>query len=81
MKKIIYIAIILLFGSLAYSKTVIDQTDRKITIPDNPQKVISLAPNVTEIIFAIKEEKRLIAATKYSDYPPNADKIPKIGSI
>ncbi|MBW1649339.1 MAG: ABC transporter substrate-binding protein [Deltaproteobacteria bacterium] len=78
--SIFQIIITLLFGSLAYPKTVIDQTGRKLTIPDNPQKIISLAPSVTEIIFAIKGEKRLIAATTHSDYPPDADKLSKIGS-
>ncbi len=81
MKKIIYFLILIpLFCSIAYAKTVIDQTGRKLIIPDNPQKVISLAPNITEIIFAIKEEKRLIAATTHSDYPPRANKLYKIGS-
>ena len=81
MKKIIYLLILIpLFCSIAYAKTVIDQTGRKLIIPDNPQKVISLAPNITEIIFAIKEEKRLIAATTHSDYPPRANKLYKIGS-
>ena len=81
MKKITYYLIItLLFASAAYAKTVTDQTGRTITIPNNPQRIISLAPNVTEIIFAIKEEKRLIAATEYSDYPPQAIELPKVGS-
>jgi iron complex transport system substrate-binding protein len=81
MKKIIYLIVLIpLFCSIAYAKTVIDQTGRKLKIPDNPQRVISLAPNITEIIFAIKQEKRLIAATQYSDYPLKAAKLPTIGS-
>jgi len=81
MKKVIYcIILILFFCNSIHAKTVFDQTGRKLIISDNPQRVISLAPNVTEIIFALKEEKRLIAVTTFSDYPKPAKKLPKIGS-
>ena len=63
-----------------YAKTVTDQLQRKVCLPDSPERVISLAPNVTEIIFALKQEKKLVGATMFSDHPKEAKKIYRVGS-
>jgi ABC-type Fe3+-hydroxamate transport system substrate-binding protein len=44
-------------------------------------RVISLAPNVTEMIYFIGEGDKLIADTRFCDYPPEAIKLPKIGDL
>jgi len=62
------------------ARTVTDQLGRLVTVPDKPQRVVSLAPNITEIIFAIGQEHRLKGVTMYSDYPPKAAKLPMVGS-
>jgi len=54
---------------------------RKVTIPDNPIRVVSLAPSITEIVFALEQEDRLIGVTRFSDYPEAAKKLPKVGSF
>jgi iron complex transport system substrate-binding protein len=59
---------------------VIDQTGRNVQAPDDPKRVVALAPNITEIVFALKQEHRLIGVTRYSDFPPAAKKLPKVGS-
>jgi iron complex transport system substrate-binding protein len=53
---------------------------RKITIPLDPQRVVSLSPSITENVFAIGQEYRLKGITRFSDYPPAAATIPKVGS-
>jgi iron complex transport system substrate-binding protein len=63
-----------------YAGTVIDQVGRKVVVPDDPQRVISLAPSITEIIYELGEEKRLQGVTKYSDYPAQAKSLPKVGT-
>jgi iron complex transport system substrate-binding protein len=63
-----------------HAKTVTDQLGRTVTVPDEPQRIVSLAPNITEIIFALGEEDRLMGATRYSDFPSQAKKLPKVGS-
>ena len=60
--------------------TFVDQLERQITMPDNPQRLISLAPSITEIIYALEQENRLKGVTRYSDFPAAATKLPKIGS-
>ncbi|MFO7554206.1 MAG: cobalamin-binding protein [Desulfobacterales bacterium] len=62
------------------AKTVTDQLGRQVRVPDKPQRVISLAPNITEIIFGIEQSHRLKGVTTYSDFPPEAEKLPKVGS-
>ena len=63
-----------------HGATIIDQIGREIIIPENPQRVISLAPNITEIVFDLGQEKRLVGATQFSTYPDGAKKIPRVGS-
>ncbi len=59
--------------------TVTDVRGEKITIAKQPQRIISTAPNNTEILFAIGAGPRVIADTDYCDYPPEAATLPKIG--
>lgn len=61
-------------------RKLVDQTGRKIEIPKNPKRVISLTPSITEIIYDINREDCLKGVTKYSDFPVQAEKLPKIGS-
>ncbi|MGD9106279.1 MAG: cobalamin-binding protein [Desulfobacterales bacterium] len=67
-------------GTPSHAKIVIDQLGRKITIPDIPQRVVALAPNITEIIYALGQENLLKGVTLYSDFPPAAVNLPKVGS-
>jgi cobalamin transport system substrate-binding protein len=46
-----------------------------------PQKVVSLAPSVTETLFALGFGDRLVGVTTSCDYPAEARKIPKIGGF
>jgi iron complex transport system substrate-binding protein len=62
------------------SRTVIDQLGRKVVLSDNPIRIVSLAPNITEIVFALGQEHRLIGVTRFSDFPPEAKQIPSVGS-
>lgn len=45
------------------------------------KRIITLAPNLTEIIYYLGLEKHLIANTIYCDYPPEAKNLPKIGDM
>ena len=62
------------------AKTVVDQVGRNITVPDHPQRIISLAPSITEVVYDLEAEERLVGVTQYSDYPSQARGLPKVGS-
>lgn len=62
------------------NKLVTDLLGRKLTVPVNPQRIVALAPSVTEIVFALGSEKRLAGVTMFSDFPEAARTLPKVGS-
>jgi len=57
-----------------------DQLGRHISVPTRPRRIVSLAPSITEIVFALGQAHRLVGVTRYSDYPPEAANLPKVGS-
>lgn len=60
---------------------VIDQAGRAVRIEQIPERIISLAPSNTEIIYALHLEDRLVGVTEYCDYPEAAKEKPKIGGF
>ena len=59
--------------------SVTDDNGTTVTLPAPAQRVISLAPHVTELIYAAGGGGRLVGAVSYSDYPPEAKQIPRVG--
>jgi len=58
-----------------------DQLGRVVKLDKIPQRIISLAPSNTEILFALGLSDKLIAVTDYCDYPPEAKTKPSIGGF
>jgi iron complex transport system substrate-binding protein len=50
-------------------------------MPGRPRHIVSLAPNITEILFEIGAGDRLEAVTRFCDYPPEVEQLPKIGGV
>ena len=50
--------------------TVTDDAGRKLTLPRIPQKIVSIAPGATEMLFAAGAGQRVIATVEFSDEPP-----------
>jgi iron complex transport system substrate-binding protein len=78
--SIFAITILLACGLPIMAKTVEDQLGREIRVPDDPKRIIALAPSITEIIFALGQQDRLKGTTQFSNYPAEAAKLPKVGS-
>jgi len=57
----------------------IDDLNRQVVLPSVPQRIVSLAPSITEILFAIGLGERVVGVTQYCDYPPEAQAKPKVG--
>jgi iron complex transport system substrate-binding protein len=60
--------------------TVKDDDGNAITLQKPAQRVISLAPHVTELLFAAGGGSHVVGVVAYSDFPEDARKIPQIGS-
>ncbi|MDD5361142.1 MAG: helical backbone metal receptor [Ignavibacteria bacterium] len=58
-----------------------DDLGKSFKIDRSPEKVISLAPSITEIIYFIGADSRLAGVTKYCDYPPEAKNKTIIGGL
>lgn len=59
-------------------REVTDDLGRMVKIPVNIERAVSLAPNLTENIFAVGAGDRLVGVTTFCNYPPEAEKIPKV---
>jgi iron complex transport system substrate-binding protein len=57
-----------------------DDDGKAVTLPKPAQRVISLAPHATELLFAAGGGSHVVGVVEYSDFPEEAKKIPQIGS-
>jgi iron complex transport system substrate-binding protein len=63
------------------SRMVTDEIGRRVTIPLDVRRIVSLAPNLTEMIYALGLEDRLVGDTDYCDTPAAAKSKPHVGSV
>lgn len=59
--------------------TFVDDAGRVVVLDGIPQRIVSLAPSNTEILFAIGAGDRVVGRDEFSDYPEEAASIPSIG--
>jgi iron complex transport system substrate-binding protein len=60
--------------------TVLDDAGQRVTLAAPARRIISMAPHVTELLFAAGGGERIVGAINFSDYPEAAKKIPLVGS-
>ena len=65
----------------ASARTVTDMLGRPVTVPDRPLRIVSLAPSITETVFALGRESWLVGVTAFCDYPAAARTVPKVGGM
>jgi iron complex transport system substrate-binding protein len=61
--------------------TVTDDAGRTVTIAQTPHRIISLAPSITEDLFALGLGGKVVGDTTYDNYPPAAVNITKVGGF
>jgi iron complex transport system substrate-binding protein len=65
--------------SVPEAMTYTDSLGREITLEAAPQRIVSLAPSNTEILFAVGAGSQVVGRDEFSDYPPEAASIETIG--
>lgn len=68
-------------SSASFPITVTDARGKKIVLKATPRRIVSLAPSLTEIVYALHLEDRLVADTISCDYPPEARQKPHINPL
>jgi len=58
-----------------------DASGKLITVPTHVSRIVSLAPNLTEILCGIGLGEKLVGVSSYSDYPAAVKKLPKVGGF
>ncbi|MFZ6658423.1 cobalamin-binding protein [Undibacterium sp. TJN19] len=82
LSPVVFAGVIVMTGLAGHAQasiTVTDDLGNQVTLTKPAQRVISLSPHVTELIYAVGAGERIIGTVKYSDYPPQAKNIPRVG--
>jgi iron complex transport system substrate-binding protein len=78
--RIFFLIISLLLSTTSsLALEVVDDVGRTVTLEKPAQRIISLAPHVTENLFAAGVGHLIVGAVNYSDYPEQAKSIPQVG--
>jgi iron complex transport system substrate-binding protein len=58
-----------------------DDAQRQVSFSRNPQRIITLLPSLTETVCALDACARLVATDRYSNFPAQAEALPKVGDL
>ena len=64
-----------------YPLTVKDSVGNEVTIEEQPERIISLAPSNTEILYALGLEEQIVGLTTNDNYPPEVSEKPTVGDM
>lgn len=67
-------------AKIAGGKTVTDETGRRVVVPLEVKRIVTLAPDLTETIYALGLEEHLVGDTENCDTPPAAKSKPHVGT-
>ena len=74
------LAFLLVAASAGAQITVRDDYGNAVSLPRPATRIVSLAPHLTELLYAAGAGARVVGALEYSDYPPEARALPRVGS-
>ena len=72
---------ILCIPAVGDARTYVDKMGREIFLPSSPQRIVSLAPGITETLFALGLDREIVGVTRFCDYPREAASKRKVGGL
>jgi hypothetical protein len=70
------------FGSPARSsQTVVDDLGRRIVLPHGAQRIVTLTPSATEILYAVGAGSKVVGVDNYSNYPASVARVTKLDGL
>ncbi|MFC3625855.1 cobalamin-binding protein [Vogesella amnigena] len=79
MKRWLLAASWLLTGPVLAQVSVRDGLGQLLTLPAPAKRIVALSPHLVEDLYAIGAQRQLVAVVDYSDYPPAARQLPRVG--
>jgi iron complex transport system substrate-binding protein len=67
--------------SETWAGTVTDEIGREVNIKRSPQRIVSLAPGITETLYALNLDDKIVGVTTFCNWPPQARQKPRIGGF
>jgi iron complex transport system substrate-binding protein len=67
-------------ASTAASISLKDDLDRTVELKQPARRIVTLAPSLTELAFSVGAGDRVVGVSAYSDYPPQAKKLPQVST-
>ncbi|HHW58560.1 MAG TPA: ABC transporter substrate-binding protein [Clostridia bacterium] len=58
-----------------------DFLGREVTIEKEPQRIVTLAPSTTELLYAVGAGSKVVGVTDFDNYPPEVKDVPKVGGF
>jgi iron complex transport system substrate-binding protein len=83
MRRVLVAAVLLGLAAVspAAALTLRDMLGREVTLPAPPLRIVSLVPSVTEIVFSLGAQERLVGRTDFCDYPAAVESKPSVGGM
>ena len=80
-RSILLFCLLLIPRAVSGQASVTDDTGTTFTVGNTPQRIVSLIPSNTELLFAVGAGSSVVGVTNYCDYPAEALKIEKVGDL
>ena len=80
MRLIISLSLLFSYGNVFASVEVVDDLGLKVKLKSNPERIVSLSPHLTELLFSLGVGEKIVATVAHADHPAAAKKIPRLGN-
>jgi iron complex transport system substrate-binding protein len=81
MKTILLLTLLAITIPANAARTLTDETGHQVTLPDHPHRIVSLVPSLTDDLFALGAADDVVAVSDYTEFPAEATRKPRVGSI